>query len=114
MKKKTYDLFISKEDNEENIEKLRSEYDRMEEIIPVFTPDLYWFEQKIENVKKIERKKFLRDLLLFWLVAITIATMTILMVNQIPMIYIIVQSIALLSFLIISIFFRKGKRVEHQ
>ncbi len=109
--KKVLSLSISKQETDsKTIKEMQNGLEQMEKVFPVFTPELQWFVQNIETATKNSRKKLIRELSFFWLIAITVFIATFMIVNRTPMIYFILQFVVLLTFIIANVHAkRKGK-----
>ncbi len=114
MKKKVFSLHTTEsDDQQQEINQLRSDLEQMDQLFPVFTPDLNWFEQQIEVTKKQARKKMIRDLVVFWIIAICIISFSALFINRTPVIYFILQIVAMLAFLLYTVWNKRRKQVDH-
>ncbi|NHM31785.1 YxlC family protein [Neobacillus terrae] len=60
--------------------------------IPVYSPDLHWFEQMILNEKQQYQKKLIRDLSLFFIIAAFILTGIIVSLSHKPIVFIVLQA----------------------
>jgi hypothetical protein len=58
---------------------------------PVYTPDLQWFEQIVLAEQENARKKLIRDVAIFALVAVVILSGIIVSLYHMPVIFIILQ-----------------------
>lgn len=115
MKKKGLSLYISEQENDpKTVKELQQGLEQMEQVFPVFTPDLNWFEQKIEQTRKNSRKKLLQDLAIFWLIAISLVLVSFMLVYRTPIIYFVVQMVVLLVFIITNVVLHRRKQVERQ
>jgi hypothetical protein len=59
--------------------------------LPLFTPDLEWFEEMAFESKAIIKKKFRKDLTIFLLIAAIIITSVIVTLFQMPIIFFVIQ-----------------------
>jgi hypothetical protein len=60
--------------------------------IPVYSPDLHWFETMILNEKQQYKKKLIRDLTLFFIIAAFILTGIIVSLYHMPIVFIALQA----------------------
>ncbi|MFF2446291.1 YxlC family protein [Neobacillus sp. NPDC058068] len=58
---------------------------------PVYTPDLSWFEQRVAAEKQQIRKKLIRDLSIFLIIALIILTGIIVSLFQMPVVFMFLQ-----------------------
>lgn len=115
MKKKNFNLYISEhEDDAELIKHVQHDLEQMEQVFPVFTPDLNWFEQNIELTKKTSRKKLVRDLAFFWLIALSVVIISFMLVHRTPFTYFVAQACILFTFIISYVFLHRRKQVKRQ
>ncbi|WP_453990687.1 YxlC family protein [Bacillus nitroreducens] len=115
MKKSKLILLNAEQRNEEDsetIQEINDAFTKIDQHYSVFTPDLQVFEQMVAVEQQKQKKKFRRDLIAFILIALFIMTSLITAVFQIPIVFIIIQGIATISFPLYS-FYRYRKRVMH-
>ncbi|MFS1514914.1 YxlC family protein [Bacillus sp. SCS-151] len=74
------------------------------------TPDLNWLEQKIVADKLALRKKFIRDLLIYILIILTVGSGLIVILTQSPAIFVALQ-LVVTAILPIIVYFTKDKQV---
>ncbi|MEH7012727.1 YxlC family protein [Neobacillus niacini] len=60
---------------------------------PVYTPDLEWFEKIVLTEKENSRKKFVKELSLFLMIALFILSGIIVSFYQMPVVFILIQLI---------------------
>jgi uncharacterized membrane protein len=60
---------------------------------PVYTPDLQWFENMVRTEKQNSRKKFMKELSLFLMIALFILSGIIVTFYEIPVVFILIQII---------------------
>lgn len=70
--------------------------EKLEQSFSVITPELNWFEQKIEEQKKQICKKWRYDLLLFSAIALVILSVMFTSMFQTPILFLSVQGFTLL------------------
>lgn len=105
---------MSKDVREDDMDELHAELSKMEKVFPVFTPDMSWFETQIVTTQREMKKKLVRDLVLFWIMAIMIISVSLILINRFMIIYIVLQIVALLSFLKVTFYFRSKRKVGHE
>lgn len=69
---------------------LKDGLDKIERF-PVYTPDLQWFENIVITEKEKSRKRLIKDLSLFIMVAFIILSIIIVSLYQMPVIFLIIQ-----------------------
>ncbi|MDF0726854.1 YxlC family protein [Cytobacillus sp. S13-E01] len=74
------------------------------------TPNLHWFEIMISKEKVIARKKLMKELVIFFIVAISVVSLLIITVLQAPIIFLIVQ-LAVTIGLPMGVYLQHRKRV---
>lgn len=95
----------------ETIKALRTGLDQLEKQFPVYSPDLQWFEQQVTKSKIQIRLRLVRELTLFFLIAIAMISGIVLTILKAPMIYIFLQLFLILSLPVI-FFAKKRRQVE--
>ncbi|MDF2854586.1 MAG: hypothetical protein K0Q87_437 [Neobacillus sp.] len=79
---------------------------------PVYTPDLQWFNQMVLNEQLNKRKKFIKDLSIFIVIAVVILSGIIISLYQMPTIFIMLQIITT-AFIVIYTGSILGKKVSN-
>lgn len=100
------------DENKKAIKAINDALKKIDDHHAVFTPDLIWFEQLIIQEKEKARKKLVRDLLLFWMIAFLITGVLLFSFFQIPAMFIIIQGLATLSLPLIGIWQRKKRMMS--
>nr|WP_263328445.1 YxlC family protein [Neobacillus sp. Marseille-Q6967] len=72
------------------VQELQEGLDKIERF-PVFTPDLQWFENIVVTEKEKSRKKLIKELSLFIMIAFIILSIIIVSLYQMPVIFLILQ-----------------------
>ncbi|MEH7333637.1 YxlC family protein [Neobacillus drentensis] len=93
MKKQKVIVLDSEQQNKQDIlaiSKMQEGLNKMEQI-PVYSPDLQWFEQMVLVEKQRIRKKLIRDLSIFLIVAIIILCGIMISLFQMPAVFIFLQ-----------------------
>ena len=90
-------------------EELRSGLDQLDRLQPIYTPDRQWFSQFVAEGSKKQRQRLLRELLVFWLIAATALTGTLVTLNLMPTIFLWIQGTSLV---ILPIIISSWKRVK--
>lgn len=84
------DLHLTDRDT---VQQINSGLDQMDEWFPALTPDLKWFEQQTAEAKRRQKQKLMLELVVFWMVAVMVISVSYLIVMQQPFVYFIVQLI---------------------
>ncbi|MDN3015192.1 YxlC family protein [Paenibacillus sp. BSR1-1] len=93
MKKQRVIVLDGEQQNKQDIlaiSEIQEGLNKMEQF-PVYSPDLQWFEQMVLAEKKIIRKKLIRDLSIFFIVAIIILCGIMISLFQMPAVFIFLQ-----------------------
>lgn len=80
---------------ERTFEELRSGLDQIDRLYPVDTPDLDWFWQMTLAEKRRLRRKLIRDLTTFWLMATIFLSVYLIAVHHLPTVYIVVAQLVI-------------------
>jgi len=91
------DTSASDQDSDE-IQQLKVALDELEQAIPVMTPNIQWFEQQVIEQRKMLKRRFIRDLSLFIILALVVLTLSFAAYNAIPQLFMLMQ---LVPFLVI-------------
>ncbi|GLB58760.1 YxlC family protein [Cytobacillus sp. NCCP-133] len=78
------------------LKQLKDGLGSLEENIPVYTPDLQYFEQLAVEQKQTMRKKLMRDLAIFTVVGLLVVSSVLFMLYQLPAAFFILQGIVTL------------------
>lgn len=87
---------MTSHDERSTLDEMKQGLDQLDRLHPVYTPDLQWFQAKIAAEQKKLRRRLLQDLLLFWLVAAVVLTITLAVFTQHRGLYLILQALAIL------------------
>jgi len=79
---------------------------------PVYTPNLQWFEQMVIQEQQNKRKKLIRDLSVFFMIALIILSGMIVSLYRMPAIFILVQIITSI-FIVLYTSIRIMKKANH-
>ncbi|WP_223592981.1 YxlC family protein [Neobacillus bataviensis] len=93
MKKQKVIVLDSEQQNKQEIlaiSKMQEGLNKMEQF-PVYSPDLQWFEQMVLAEKQRIRKKLIRDLSIYLIVAIIILCGIMISLFQMPAVFIFLQ-----------------------
>ncbi len=93
------------------LREIQEGFNKMDQF-PVYTPDLHWFEQMVIDEQHNKRKRLVKDLSLFIIIAVVILTGIIVSLYQIPVIFIILQIITTV-FIVIYTAAMFGKKVSN-
>lgn len=100
------------EDDETTVKQLIGGLDKIDQWNPVFTPDLQWFEQRVELEKQKLRKKQIKDLMIFLSLAVLILVVVIAVVYRQPIVFLYFQLIGIV--LLPLAFNKRRKRVSNE
>lgn len=73
------------------VKQIEEGLDSLEENVPVYTPDLQFFEHLVMEQKQTMKKKLMRDLAIFTVVALLIVSSVLFMLYQLPVVFFILQ-----------------------
>jgi hypothetical protein len=82
---------------EETILQLKQGLDQLDQAYPIATPSSEWFEQNLLEQIKRHNSDFRREFKLFLVIAVTILLVTITSYRVLPVLFFVVQGLALLS-----------------
>lgn len=86
-------------DNNEKWEReLQMGLERMDSWVTPSVDDLHVWEQLVIDEKRSQRKKLLRELLFFWIIASVVLILGFISISQLPIVYVVVQLVGLLGF----------------
>ena len=114
MKKQKVIILNSRQQNKQDFETIHELQEGLEKIdqFPVYTPNLQWFEQIVIQEQQNTRKKLIKDLLVFFIVAFIILSGMIISLYHIPAIFILVQIITSI-FIVVYTSIRIMKKANH-
>jgi len=114
VKKQKVIILNSRQQNKQDFETIHELQEGLEKIdqFPVYTPNLQWFEQIVIQEKQNTRKKLIKDLSVFFIVALIILSGMIISLYQMPAIFILVQIITSI-FIVVYTSIRIMKRANH-
>jgi hypothetical protein len=75
------------------VEELQQGLEQLEQLVPVFTPNLQWFESHVAEEKQRLRKQLLRELALFWLIALLLISLCYMLFTNAPTLYVVLQGL---------------------
>ncbi|MCH1627067.1 YxlC family protein [Fredinandcohnia quinoae] len=114
MKKNKLILLKNKQEHEqedfESIQEIKDALSKIDDHYQVFTPDLQVFEHLVIAEQQRQKKKFVRELLSFILIALLIMSGLLTALLQVPIAFFIVQGVASIS-LPVYVYFQYKKRV---
>ncbi|WP_066068268.1 YxlC family protein [Neobacillus soli] len=95
MKKQKVIILNSEEQNKQDFDAIHELHEGLNKIdqFPVYTPNLQWFEQMVVEEQQHTRRKLIRDLSVFFIVAFIIISGMLVSLYQMPTIFVIVQII---------------------
>lgn len=100
------------EDHQWEIDQLKKELNKLDQNLPVGTPELIWFEQEVRSIKEAHKKKFIREIMFFWGISLVIVALVLLMIYRIPIVYFALQLAMLLGMVIVFRCIKRKKRVD--
>ncbi len=103
---------LSNQDELITIKEIDKGLSNIENAYPIYTPNLEWFEQKVIENKETLRKRFLRDLMVFWFVSIMIVSVSLLVLYQQPIAYLFIQVIAIMTIIFVTFVNRRKQVIE--
>jgi len=103
---------LNNEDTELGTKKLISELDKLDNIYPVKTPNIEWFQQVVLVEKKQLRRKFIRELALFLIVALTLLSTYLVAFHHFPLVVFVIQIV--LTILPIIVLTKKRERIADE
>lgn len=99
------------EDHQREIEQIKMELHKLDEKLPVYTPDLEWFKQQISITQVAAKKKFLHEIVAFLILSVIVVSLFILMMYRIPIVFIAFQLMVLLGSFIGYLYAKRKRRV---
>ncbi|WP_264736767.1 YxlC family protein [Cytobacillus firmus] len=73
------------------VKKIEDGLETLEENVPVYTPDLQYFEHLVAEQQQSMKRKLIRDLAIFTVAALLIVTSVLFMLYQLPAVFFILQ-----------------------
>ena len=95
MKKQKVVILENEQQNKHDLDaihKLQEGFSKVDQF-PVYTPDLQWFEKIVLTEKENSRKKLMKELSLFIMIALLILSGIIVSFYQMPVVFILIQII---------------------
>ncbi|MFC4322106.1 YxlC family protein [Litchfieldia salsa] len=83
--------------DEELLTQINTNLNKVNQVYPIFTPELEWFQQMAESQQLALRKKLKKDLLIFSLCALFILSGVFISLIQAPKVFFIIQGLVSLS-----------------
>ncbi|OMF53467.1 hypothetical protein BK139_20520 [Paenibacillus sp. FSL R5-0490] len=75
------------------VKEIENGLETLEENIPVYTPDLQFFENLVAEQKQAMKRKLIRELAIFTVAALLIVTSVLFMLYQVPSVFFILQGV---------------------
>ncbi|MBT2690771.1 YxlC family protein [Bacillus sp. ISL-47] len=75
------------------IKEIEDGLDLLENNVQMYTPDLQFFEQLVLDQRQIMKKKFMREVAIFIVVALLVVSSVLFMLYQLPVAFFILQGI---------------------
>lgn len=82
------------DEQNESIQLIKMGFEQLDEGIEIDTPNIDWFEQMVVVQKEAVRKKLLREVTIFVIVALILISMVLFTLYQLPLIFFAIQGIA--------------------
>lgn len=82
-------------------QEMRQSLNALDDLFPADTPDLAYFETIVQDTKEKAKKRLRFELLAFWSVAIVVFSILYFAQKQALMVYLILQGLSLLAFVLI-------------
>jgi hypothetical protein len=114
VKKQKVIILNSEQQNKQDFDAIHELQEGLQRIdqFPVYTPNLQWFEQMVIQEQQNKKKKLIRDLSVFFIVAFIILSGMIISLYQMPAIFILVQIITTI-FIVVYTGVRLMKKANH-
>lgn len=95
MKKKKVVILDNEQQNNHDLDAIHKLQEGLSKVdqFPVYTPDLQWFENMVVTEKENNRKKLIKELSLFLLIALMILSGIILSFYEMPVVFLFIQII---------------------
>jgi hypothetical protein len=90
------------EEYKDSIEFIIKGLDSIDKGIKVETPNIEWFEQMVLEQKEVARKKFVKEVSIFLLLAIIIVSVVLFTLYQVPLIFFALQGLVTIYVLVYS------------
>ncbi len=79
-------------------QELQMGLDRMDSWVSPSVGDLHMWEQLIVNERHLQRRKLVRELSYFWMIAAVVLILGFMSMTQLPIVYVVVQVATFLGF----------------
>ncbi|MBO0961306.1 YxlC family protein [Neobacillus sp. MM2021_6] len=114
MKKQKVIKLNSEQQNKQDIDTIAELQGGLQKVdqFPVYTPNLQWFEQFVIQEQQNKKKRFIRDLSIFSIIALIILSGIIISLYQMPVIFISVQIITIV-FIVVYTSVQLVKKANH-
>lgn len=95
MKKQKVVILDNEQQNNLDLDAIHKLQDGLSKVdqFPVYTPDLQWFENMVVTEKESSRKKLMKELSLFLIIALLILSGIIVSFYQMPVVFLFIQII---------------------
>lgn len=95
MKKQKVVILDNEQQNNHDLDAIHKLQEGLSKVdqFPVYTPDLQWFENMVVTEKENNRKKLIKELSLFLLIALMILSGIILSFYEMPVVFLFIQII---------------------
>jgi Flp pilus assembly protein TadB len=92
------------------IDKINTGLSQMDNAYQTYTPNVQWFEQMVLKEKEAARKRLVKELIIFFISAITILSLLVVTIFKAPVIFLVVQ-VAVIIALPIVVYIHHRKQV---
>ncbi|WP_209794277.1 YxlC family protein [Cytobacillus luteolus] len=79
------------------IDKINKGLNQLDNTYQTYTPNVQWFEQMVIKEKEAARRRLVKELIIFFISAITILSLLVLTIFKAPVIFIVLQVIVTIS-----------------
>ncbi|MDF2788789.1 MAG: hypothetical protein K0S80_1887 [Neobacillus sp.] len=95
MKKQKVVILDNEQQNKHDLDAIHKLQEGLSKVdqFPVYTPDLQWFENMVVTEKEKNRKKLMKELSLFFIIALFILSGIIVSFYQMPVVFLFIQII---------------------
>ncbi|QOR67358.1 YxlC family protein [Cytobacillus suaedae] len=73
------------------IDKLNKGFNQLDNAYQTYTPNVQWFEQMVIKEKEAARRRLVKELIIFFISAITILSVLVLTIFKAPVIFLVLQ-----------------------
>lgn len=113
MKKQKVVILDNEQQNKHDLDAIHKLQEGLSKVdqFPAYTPELQWFERMVQTEKQNSRKKLMKELSMFIMIALIILSGIIVSFYQMPVVFILIQIISSV-FLVLYTITRFSKKVN--